>query len=129
MTNNKQPISSKLAPQAVGSYSQAIKSGDMLFLSGQIAIDHQTNQLVTGGVAAQANQIMRNISAVLMEAGCDFNNLLKVTIYLVDIGDFAKVDAVYSSYLTPPYPARATVGVASLPKGTLVEIEAIARVF
>ncbi|MBF0444787.1 MAG: RidA family protein [Magnetococcales bacterium] len=129
MSTNKQPIASKSAPQAVGAYSQAIKSGDLLFLSGQIAIDPESNQLVAGGVAAQANQIMRNISAVLLEAGCDFNNLVKVTIYLVDIADFAKVDAVYASYLTPPYPARATVGVASLPKGTLVEIEAIAKVF
>ncbi|MBF0358933.1 MAG: hypothetical protein HQL70_10020 [Magnetococcales bacterium] len=129
MSDIKQPIVTTGAPEAVGAYSQAIRSGEWLFLSGQIGLDPANVQLVSGGVAVQTAQIMKNIAGVLAEAGGDFSNLVKVTIYLVDIADFSGVDAVYASYLAPPFPARATVGVAALPKGALVEIECIARIF
>ncbi len=128
MTDIKQPIATLSAPEAVGAYSQAIRSGEWLFLSGQIGLDPANGQLVSGGVAVQTEQIMKNIAGVLAEAGGDFSNLLKVTIYLVDMADFAGVDSVYASSLAPPFPARATVGVAALPKGALVEIECIARI-
>jgi 2-iminobutanoate/2-iminopropanoate deaminase len=128
MSDIKQPIATKSAPEAIGAYSQAIRSGEWLFLSGQIGLDPANGQLVSGGVVVETEQIMKNIAGVLAEAGGDFSSLVKVTIYLVNIADFAGVDSVYASSLVPPFPARATVGVASLPKGALVEIECIARI-
>ncbi len=128
MAIHKKPVATDGAPRAVGSYSQAVLSGDLLFLSGQIALDPKSAVLVGDDAPAQAHRVMRNLGAVLERAGADFGNLLKVTIYLVDLADFQAVDAVYSGYLKPPYPARATVGVAALPKGALVEMEAVARI-
>jgi 2-iminobutanoate/2-iminopropanoate deaminase len=127
MTAIKKQIATDSAPQAVGSYSQAVQSGEWLFLSGQIALDPVSGLLVGESAVEQADRVLKNILAVLQAAGGDFSNLLKVTIFLVDLADFAGVDSVYSSYLKPPYPARATVGVAALPKGALIEIEAMAR--
>lgn len=115
------------APPAVGSYSQGIQSGEWLFLSGQIPLDPVTGIMVAGDVAIQTQQIMENMQAVLASAGADFSHLVKVTIYLVNLADFPIVDRVYARYLVPPFPARATVGVAALPKGAAVEIEGVAR--
>lgn len=123
----KQAISTKDAPGAIGPYSQAVKSGDLLFLSGQIPLDPATGQLVTGDIATQTRRVMENLRAVLAAAGCTFADVVRTTIYLVDLGHFATVNEVYGSYFEPPYPARATVQVAALPKGAHVEIDVIAR--
>lgn len=116
------------APAPVGPYNQAIAAtGEMLFVSGQIAIDPSTNELVTGDVAKQTEQVMNNLQAVLDAAGATFENAVKMTIFLKDMGDFATVNQVYSSYFDPETaPARACVEVARLPKDVLVEIDCIA---
>jgi reactive intermediate/imine deaminase len=123
----KQAISTKDAPGAIGPYSQAVKSGDLLFLSGQIPLDPATGQLVTGDITAQTRRVMDNLRAVLAAAGCTFADVVRTTIYLVDLGHFATVNEAYGSYFEAPYPARATVQVAALPKGAQVEIDVIAR--
>jgi len=123
----KQAISTKEAPGAIGPYSQAVKSGDLLFLSGQIPLDPATGQLVTGDITAQTRRVMDNLRAVLAAAGCTFADVVRTTIYLVDLGHFAAVNEAYGSCFEPPYPARATVQVAALPKGAQVEIDVIAR--
>lgn len=124
----KQAISTKDAPGAIGPYSQAVKSGDLLFLSGQIPLDPATGQLVSGDITAQTRRVMDNLRTVLAAAGCTFANVVRTTIYLVDLGHFAAVNEAYGSYLEPPYPARATVQVAALPRGAQVEIDVIAHV-
>jgi 2-iminobutanoate/2-iminopropanoate deaminase len=123
----KEAVSTSNAPAAVGPYSQAVKSGDLLFLSGQIPLDPATKTLVSGDIVAQARQVMSNLSAVLGAAGATFEDVLKTTIYLVDLNDFARVNEVYGSFFSSSPPARATVGVSALPLGARVEIEAIAR--
>jgi 2-iminobutanoate/2-iminopropanoate deaminase len=123
----KQAISTKDAPGAIGPYSQAVKSGDLVFLSGQIPLDPATGQLVTGDITAQTRRVMDNLRAVLAAAGCTFAEVVRTTIYLVDLGHFAAVNEAYGSYFEPPYPARATVQVAALPKGAQVEIDVIAH--
>jgi reactive intermediate/imine deaminase len=123
----KQAISTKDAPGAIGPYSQAVRSGDLLFLSGQIPLDPATGQLVTGDIAAQTRRVMDNLRAVLAAAGCTFADVVRTTIYLVDLGHFATVNEAYGSYFEAPYPARATVQVAALPKGAQVEIDVIAH--
>ncbi|MBF0448037.1 MAG: hypothetical protein HQL67_07555 [Magnetococcales bacterium] len=128
MTTRKEVIATKNAPQAVGSYSQAIKSEEWLFLSGQIGLNPLDAIMVEGGVEKQTEQIMKNLQAILQEAGGGCDDLLKVTIYLVDLTHFQAVDAIYARYLKAPYPARATVGVAALPKEALVEMDAVARI-
>jgi len=124
----KQAISTTDAPAAIGPYSQAIvaPNGAPIFLSGQIALDPATSTLVDGDVVAQTHQTMRNLAAVLLAAGGGFADLVKTTIYLQDMADFAAVNEVYASYLSAPYPARATVQAAALPKGAKVEIDGIA---
>jgi 2-iminobutanoate/2-iminopropanoate deaminase len=122
-----QAISTKDAPGAIGPYSQAIRSGDLLFLSGQIPTDPATGQLVTGDIVAQTRRVMENLRAVLAAAGCTFADVVRTTIYLVDLGHFTAVNEAYGSYFEPPYPARATVQVAALPRGAQVEIDVIAR--
>lgn len=124
----KQAISTKDAPGAIGPYSQAVRSGDLLFLSGQIPLDPATGQLVTGDIAAQTRRVMENLRAVLAAAGCTFADVVRTTIYLVDLGHFTAVNEAYGSYFESPYPARATVQVAALPRGAQVEIDVIARV-
>jgi len=119
-------ISTTGAPGAIGPYSQAIASGDMVFCSGQLGLDPATGNLVDG-VEAQADRAMRNLSAVLDAAGLTLADVVKTTIFLADINDFAAVNAVYGRYVPDPPPARSTVGVGALPKGGRVEIEAIAR--
>jgi len=122
----KTVISTPEAPAAIGPYSQAVQAGNFLFASGQIAIDPATGELVTDGVAAQTQRVMENLGAVLAAAGADFSSVVKTTIYLADMGDFAQVNEVYAGYFEQAPPARATVEVARLPKDLAVEIDAIA---
>jgi 2-iminobutanoate/2-iminopropanoate deaminase len=124
----KRVVSTEKAPAAIGPYSQAIKSGDLLFVSGQIPLDPKTGNLVSGDIEAETRRVMDNLSAVLSAAGAKFENLVKTTIYLTDLGDFAAVNRVYASYFSLDPPARATVQVSALPRGARVEIDAIARV-
>jgi 2-iminobutanoate/2-iminopropanoate deaminase len=119
-------IDTERAPQAIGPYSQALEAGQLLFLSGQIGLDPDSGNLVSGGTAAEAERVMRNLGAVLEAAGLGFSDLVRTTIYLVDLGDFAAVNEIYGRYLSEPYPARATVGVAALPRGAHLEIDAVA---
>ncbi|WPB81437.1 RidA family protein [Archangium violaceum] len=116
------------APKAIGPYSQAVQvdSGKMTFLSGQIPLDPKTMQMVEGDVIDQSEQVMKNLGAVLKAAGLDFSHVVRCTIFLTDLGDFAKVNEVYGRYFTGAPPARATVQVAALPRGSKVEIDAIA---
>jgi 2-iminobutanoate/2-iminopropanoate deaminase len=120
-------ISTTHAPAAIGPYSQAIRAEGYLFCSGQLGLDPSTGEFVAGDVAAQAEQSLRNLGAVLEAAGLTFSDVVKTTIFLADIADFATVNAVYGRFVTDPPPARSTVAVAALPKGGRVEIEAIAR--
>jgi 2-iminobutanoate/2-iminopropanoate deaminase len=122
----RQAISTGGAPGAIGPYSQAIRSGDMVFCSGQLGIEPVSGELVEG-VEAQAERALRNLQSVLDAAGLGFDDVVKTTIFLTDMGDFAAVNAVYAPFMPDPPPARSTVQVAALPKGGLVEIEAIAR--
>jgi 2-iminobutanoate/2-iminopropanoate deaminase len=123
---SRQAISTGGAPAAIGPYSQAIRSGDMVFCSGQLGLEPVSGELVDG-VEAQAERSLRNLQSVLDAAGLGFDDVVKTTIFLADIGDFAAVNAVYARFMADPPPARSTVQVAALPKGGLVEIEAIAR--
>src|SRR5207247_7413896 len=122
----KQAISSAGAPKAIGPYSQAIRAGQLLFLSGQVPLDPATGQLVGGDIAAQTRRVMENLGAVLSAAGLSFADVVRTTIFLADINDFAAVNEVYGSYFSAPAPARATVQVARLPKDARVEIDAVA---
>lgn len=122
----KQSFSTADAPKAIGPYSQAVRVGTLLFLSGQIPLDPSTGQIVDGDVTAQTRRVMENLAAVLKSAGLSFADVARTTIYLADMNDFVKVNDVYGSYLSEPYPARATVQVARLPKDVRVEIDAIA---
>jgi 2-iminobutanoate/2-iminopropanoate deaminase len=120
-------VATPLAPAAIGPYSQAIDVGCLVFCSGQLGLDPATGALVEGGVAAQAGQAMRNLGAVLDAAGLSLGDVVKTTIFLADMADFAAVNDVYARFVPDPPPARSTVQVAALPKAGLVEIEAIAR--
>jgi 2-iminobutanoate/2-iminopropanoate deaminase len=124
----KDEVSTKGAPAAIGPYAQAVRAGQLVFLSGQIPLDPATGQMVAGDIVAQTERVMKNLGAVLEAAGGTFASVVRTTIYLVDLGDFARVNEAYGRYFTPPYPARATVQVAALPRGALVEIDAIAAV-
>lgn len=117
-------ISTNLAPAAIGTYSQAVKVGDTVFLSGQIGLDPATMQLVDG-IEAQINQVFKNISAVCQAAGGSMADLVKVNVFLTDLAHFPKVNEIMSQYFQQPYPARAAVGVAALPRGALVEADAV----
>jgi 2-iminobutanoate/2-iminopropanoate deaminase len=123
-------VATDRAPEAIGPYAQAIAAGETLYCSGQIALDPATGELVApDDVSAQTHRVMQNLQAVLEAGGSGFDRLLKTTIYLVDMGDFATVNAVYAGYLgDAPPPARATVAVAALPKGARVEIDAVAGI-
>jgi 2-iminobutanoate/2-iminopropanoate deaminase len=115
------------APEAIGPYSQATVVGGFLFTAGQIALDPKTMQVVEGDVAAQTEQVMQNLKAVLSNAGCSWAEVAKTTIFLADMADFAKVNEVYTKHLGNSRPARSTVAVAGLPRGVRVEIECIAK--
>jgi 2-iminobutanoate/2-iminopropanoate deaminase len=116
------------APEAIGPYSQAAAVGGFLFTAGQIALDPATMQVVPGDVAAQAEQAMKNLTAVLSNAGCSWAEVVKTTIFLADMADFAKVNEVYARHIGGSRPARSTVAVAGLPRGARVEIECVAKV-
>ena len=122
----KKIIYTKNAPAPIGPYSQAVAYGDMLFVSGQIALDPATSNLVQNDVQAETKQVMENIESILKEAGMNFNNVLKTTIFLMDMAQFGAVNEVYSRYFENNPPARETVQVAGLPKGVQVEISVIA---
>lgn len=122
----KQVITTKDAPAAVGPYSQAVTFGNFLFAAGQIPLDPATNELVPGGVTEQTTRVCENIKAVLAANGMTFANVLKSTVFLVDLGQFAAMNAIYSQYFTEPFPARSTIQVAGLPRGSQVEIEVVA---
>ena len=122
----KKIISTSEAPAAIGPYSQAVRSGNFLFCSGQIPLDPASGQIVSGDIATQTRRVLDNIGAVLKAEGLTFENIMKTTIFLIDLGDFQTVNEVYSSYFQQQPPARSTVQVAALPKGAKVEIEAIA---
>jgi 2-iminobutanoate/2-iminopropanoate deaminase len=123
---SKQAISSPDAPKAIGPYSQAVRAGQFLFVSGQIPLDPATGAIVEGDVGAQARRVMENLAAVLKAGGLSFADVVRTTVFLADMNDFATVNGVYGEYLSEPYPARATVQVARLPRDVRVEIDLIA---
>lgn len=120
----KQPIHTAAAPQAIGTYSQAIRCGDTVYLSGQIGLDPATMQLVEG-IDAQIHRVFQNLRAVAVAAGGSLDHAVKVTVYLTDLSHFARVNEIMATYCGQPHPARAALGVASLPRGALIEIDAI----
>lgn len=122
---SKQAIHSDNAPAAIGTYSQAIRSGDLLFMSGQIPLDPATMEVIDGDFEARARQVFKNLQAVAEAAGGNLNDIVKLTIFLTDLGNFATVNGVMEEFFTQPFPARAAVGVASLPKDVDVEADAI----
>lgn len=121
----KKIISTEKAPAAIGPYSQAIEVNNMVFTSGVIPIIPETGELVSGGIEEQAEQAIGNLAALLAEAGVDMENVIKTTVFIKDMNDFAKVNEVYAKYFTTQFPARSCVEVARLPKDVLIEIEAI----
>jgi reactive intermediate/imine deaminase len=123
--SNRAIISTPTAPEAIGPYSQAVKVGNTVWLSGQIPLVPETMEIVTGDISAQATQVFDNLVAVAGAAGGSLNNAVKINISLTDLADFAAVNEVMASYLEEPYPARACVQVAALPKGVAIEVEAI----
>jgi 2-iminobutanoate/2-iminopropanoate deaminase len=122
----KQAVSSPGAPKAIGPYSQAIRAGQLLFLSGQVPIDPATGNLIQGDIAAQTRRVFENLAAVLEAGGRSFADVVRTTVFLADMNDFAAMNEVYGQYFKEPYPARATVQVARLPKDARVEIDLIA---
>jgi reactive intermediate/imine deaminase len=122
---SKHAIHSENAPAAIGTYSQAIRTGDLVFLSGQIPLDAATMEVIEGDFEARARQVFENLKAVAAATGGDLNQVVKLTIFLTDLGNFATVNSVMEDYFDKPFPARAAVGVASLPKGVDVEADAI----
>jgi reactive intermediate/imine deaminase len=119
-------IHSDHAPKAIGPYSQAVRSGDTLYLSGQTPLVPSTGELAAGDIAAQTQQVFENLQAVLAAAGASFDHVVRVGIYLTDLGNFAAVNEVMKRYFAEPYPARSTIGVAALPRGAAVEIDLVA---
>ena len=120
----KQPIHTAAAPQAIGTYSQAIRCGDSVYLSGQIGLDPATMQLVEG-IDAQIHRVFQNLRAVADEAGGSLDHAVKLTVYLTDLSYFARVNEIMATYFKQPYPARAAIGVGGLPRGALVEVDAV----
>lgn len=119
-------INTTNAPAPIGPYNQAVMAGNMLFVSGQIALDAQTGKLTLTDITTETTKVLENIKAILTEAGLDFSHIVKTSIFLKDMGDFAQVNEIYGSYFTDNYPARETVQVAALPKNVNVEISVIA---
>jgi 2-iminobutanoate/2-iminopropanoate deaminase len=124
----RQPVSTDQAPKAIGPYSQAIRAGQFLFLSGQVGFDPATGQLVPGGISEQTHRVLQNIAAILSAAGLSFDHVVKTTVFLADMNDFAAMNDIYASYFKSPAPARSTVQAARLPRDARVEIEVIAHV-
>jgi 2-iminobutanoate/2-iminopropanoate deaminase len=123
----KQTIQTTNAPAAIGPYSQAVRAGDLLFVSGQIPLDPKTGELVKGGISEETKKVLDNLKAIIEAAGGSLGDVVKTTIFLKDMGSFAAVNEVYGTYFPQPFPARATVEVARLPRDVNVEIEAIAK--
>ena len=121
-------ISTKKAPSAIGPYSQAIKVGNLVYTSGQIPIDPATGMIVEGGIQAQARRSLLNVKAILEEAGLTMGHVVKTTVFMADMNDFADMNAVYAEFFAEPFPARSAVAVKTLPKGALVEIEVVAEI-
>ena len=119
------PISTPHAPQAIGTYSQAMRAGNTVYLSGQIPLDPATGEMVAGDMEAQVRRVFENLKALAAAAGSDLDHAVRVTVYLTDLQHFALVNRVMAEYFSQPYPARAAIGVAALPKGAAVEIDAI----
>ena len=124
----RQAVSAPHAAKPIGPYSPAIRAGNLLFISGQVAFDPATGQLIDGDVSAQTDQVMRNIGALLEAAGTDFAHVVRTTVFLADMGEFAAMNAVYGRYVVDPPPARSTVQVARLPRDARVEIDVIAMI-
>ena len=122
----KHAVSSPDAPKAIGPYSQAVRAGQLLFVSGQVPLDPATGQIVDGDIAAQTRRVFDNLGAVLTAGGRSFADVVRTTVFLADMNDFAAVNEIYGQYFSEPYPARATVQVARLPKDARVEIDVIA---
>jgi len=122
---SREIISTTDAPGAIGTYSQAVRVGDAVYVSGQIPLDPATGQLVAGDVGAQIRRVFENLKAIARAAGCSLDDAVRVTIYLTDLGNFPIVNQVMGEYLSEPYPARVTVGVGALPRGAQVEIDCI----
>jgi reactive intermediate/imine deaminase len=120
----KKAIQSKGAPAAIGTYSQAVRAGDTVYLSGQIGLDPETMQMAEG-IEAQTHRVFRNLSAVADAAGMSLDDAVRMTVYLTDLAHFARVNEIMAQYVREPYPARAAVGVSGLPRGALVEVDAI----
>jgi len=122
----KHAVSSPDAPKAIGPYSQAVRVGQLLFVSGQVPLDPVTGEMVAGDIAVQTRRVFENLGAVLKAGGRSFNDVVRTTVFLADMNDFAEVNKLYGTYFSEPYPARATVQVARLPKDARVEIDVIA---
>jgi 2-iminobutanoate/2-iminopropanoate deaminase len=122
----RQAVTTPHAPAAIGPYSQAVRAGHLLFVSGQVPLDPATGMLVAGGIDAQTRQVLRNVQAILEAAGTTFDAVVRTTVYLTDLSDFAAMNAIYGTFVHEPFPARATVQVARLPKDARVEIDVIA---
>ena len=123
----REAVSTQAAPAAIGPYSQAIRAGSLLFVSGQIPLDPQTNTLVEGDIAMQTHRVFRNLAGILEAAGTSFDRVVRTTVYLADMNDFAAMNDVYGTYFTSPAPARATIQAARLPRDARVEIDVIAQ--
>jgi len=122
---SKEIISTDAAPAAIGTYSQAIRVGNTVWISGQIPLDPRTQQLVTGDIEAQTRRVFDNLKAIVVAAGATFDDVVKANVYLLDLSHFALVNKIMAEYFREPYPARAAVGVAALPKGAQIEVECI----
>jgi 2-iminobutanoate/2-iminopropanoate deaminase len=122
----RQAVSTPSAPKAIGPYSQAIRAGSLLFVSGQVPIDPATGQIINGDIAAQTHRVFQNIGEILTAGGASFDHVVRTTVFLADMNDFAAMNEVYATYFTAPAPARATVQVSRLPKDARVEIDVIA---
>lgn len=123
----KKIISTPKAPAAIGPYSQAIRIGDFLYTSGQISLDPETMEMITGDIEVETEKVLKNIEAILKEDGLNLNNIIKTTVYLTDLSEFARMNQVYENFFTDTKPARACVQVAALPKGAKVEIDVVAH--
>lgn len=123
--HDKEVVTTQNAPKPVGPYSVAIKAGNLVFTAGQIGLDPQTNEIVAGGIEAETRQVLTNLKHVLEAAGSSLDKVIKTTVFLRDMGDFAAMNAVYATFFTQEPPARSTIAVSALPKGAAVEIEAI----
>ena len=126
MSRQRQAVTAEGAPRAMGPYAQAIVAGDLVFCGGQVGLDPASGRLVAGGIEAETARVLENLSAVLAAAGLGLGDVVKTTVYLADLGEFAAMNGVYGRFFSAPYPARATIGVAALPAGARVEIEAVA---